>query len=710
MLAKPQKDEDVRYLHRYVAALVEGINARLDMTVRVDGRAKGGGKLVLHGNKTDLKIYSSGGELGGEGGGGVGGGLPPEDVTVTVISSDNPSDFHEAIHFTATVTAVQHVPTGVVQFKVDNANLGSPVALDSVGGADSPTTSTLTIGDHDVVAFYPGDLHHNPGSSVVLKQHVSGAATVTVASTLNPCYVGQSVHWTVHVHGNGPVPQGTVTVTIDNVLYGTWTLDANGDIRTNPRIFNANQSGPHTIRAHYNGTNLYPAADGALTQNVTPLINPAVSVTSSQNPASVNTTISWQADVSNGGTGTIQFLIDGVNFGGPVALDAGGQALSAGKQFTDAGSHQIVANYSGDFARAPATGSMQQDITGNVLITVTASENPTGVGRPIFFEVTVQKVGGGTPVPTGTVVFYLDTTLNFETGTLNSSGYYQTGTHSFGTGTQGSHTITVHYNGDGTYNPADGTLTVNVKGLAGLELQLVPNPIHYYVEDCTATAHATQLPGFPVPTGIVTIRKEGINWGAPQSLQNGAISWLIQAGALAIGDYALDFTYTGDQYYEAATSPAVTLQVITGPPDGVSMNWPYQPLYLTNGFIGSQSIPTYLVKGGVQSNFTGIVQIGTYGLAAAATSYTQSWNYVLINGRIGSQQWYFVPIQFTNGFAYVGVDMIFAYFPSGNGPYMSGDLVRGFTSWNAAYNNNLIQYNGIGPYAGGLAITGGFFA
>src|SRR3712207_6777384 len=48
------------------------------------------------------------------------------------------------------------MPTGTVQFKVDDVNLGAPVALNASGAA-SVATDALTRGQHTVTAVYNGD-------------------------------------------------------------------------------------------------------------------------------------------------------------------------------------------------------------------------------------------------------------------------------------------------------------------------------------------------------------------------------------------------------------------------------------------------------------------------------------------------------------------------------------------------------------------------
>src|SRR5205823_5277404 len=74
------------------------------------------------------------------------------------------------------------VPTGTVQFLLDGANFGSPVAL--VGGsATSASTTTLSVGSHTVTANYLGDATYAPSSGTLAGGQTINAAGTTASST-----------------------------------------------------------------------------------------------------------------------------------------------------------------------------------------------------------------------------------------------------------------------------------------------------------------------------------------------------------------------------------------------------------------------------------------------------------------------------------------------------------------------------------------------
>ena len=97
---------------------------------------------------------------------------------IAVTASDSSSAYGQSVAFIAKVTPSNGVaPTGTVQFQVDGHNVGSPIAL--TDGAATYSTSTLTVGNHVIVAIYSGDANLTSGTSPTFSQSV-GKATPTI--------------------------------------------------------------------------------------------------------------------------------------------------------------------------------------------------------------------------------------------------------------------------------------------------------------------------------------------------------------------------------------------------------------------------------------------------------------------------------------------------------------------------------------------------
>ena len=106
-------------------------------------------------------------------------------TTTSVVSSLNPSLYGQAVQFTATVTPASGsaVPTGTVQFSVDGAPAGTPVALN--GGSAAYAISTLTAATHSISAAYsPGTgSGFTASSSLTLNQVVNAVEPVIAWAT-----------------------------------------------------------------------------------------------------------------------------------------------------------------------------------------------------------------------------------------------------------------------------------------------------------------------------------------------------------------------------------------------------------------------------------------------------------------------------------------------------------------------------------------------
>src|SRR5262249_27395575 len=119
---------------------------------------------------------------------------------------------------------------------------------------------------------------------------------------------------------------------------------------------------PHTIKAVYSSDTNFSTSTGTLSQTVNADAT-STALTSSANPSAPGQSVTFTATVTantpGGGTptGTVQFQIDGINFGNPVTL-SGGQATSSSISSLAVGGHTVTASYSGDGSFATSTGSL----------------------------------------------------------------------------------------------------------------------------------------------------------------------------------------------------------------------------------------------------------------------------------------------------------------------------------------------------------------
>ena len=110
----------------------------------------------------------------------------PGQLTLTQLtSSAQASVYGQSVTFTATVTAANPgngTPTGTVQFVVDGANFGAPVAL-TAGQATSASVSTLSAGTHFITAIYSGDASFLNSTGTYSQTVTPAPLTITADST-----------------------------------------------------------------------------------------------------------------------------------------------------------------------------------------------------------------------------------------------------------------------------------------------------------------------------------------------------------------------------------------------------------------------------------------------------------------------------------------------------------------------------------------------
>jgi hypothetical protein len=90
-------------------------------------------------------------------------------TTTTLTSSLNPSQFGQAVTFTAHVTGTGPAPTGNVKFLDGTTGIGLATLS---GGVAKLTKSTLAVGTHPITAQYLGDASSAKSTSAVVNQAV----------------------------------------------------------------------------------------------------------------------------------------------------------------------------------------------------------------------------------------------------------------------------------------------------------------------------------------------------------------------------------------------------------------------------------------------------------------------------------------------------------------------------------------------------------
>ena len=253
-----------------------------------------------------------------------------------IASSANPSASGQAVTFQVTVSLVPPsagMPTGrTVELRVGGILSGTS---NVVGGTARFTLSTLAIKSHSVTPASLGDANANGSTAPAISQVVSKAgSTVTLVSSANPSVYGQTFTNTATVSPAGTAggfPAGTGQFKLDGATARTPVTLTNGVATWTTTTITV---GTHAVTTVYSGSLAFAPSTTTVSQTVTKADTVTI-ITSSVNPVTPG---------AGTPTGTVQFILDGVNLGPTVSLTRG----TATKAVTlPVGPHTITAVYGG---------------------------------------------------------------------------------------------------------------------------------------------------------------------------------------------------------------------------------------------------------------------------------------------------------------------------------------------------------------------------
>ncbi|MBI1828026.1 MAG: Ig-like domain repeat protein [Thaumarchaeota archaeon] len=212
----------------------------------------------------------------------------------------------------------------------------------------------------------------------------------TVTSSQNPSTFGQLVTFTAFVtpHNATGTIQFNDTSTSPPTVLGTGTLGSTGNATFSTSSLSI---GSHSIVARYLGdVNNTSSISGILVQTVNPVsVSSTTTLISNVTSIISGKSVNFTAIVSpSSATGTIQFMLNGTNFGSPVTLSGGKATLVT--SLLPAGIDNMGASYSGN-------SNLNHSISNSVKVTVATTVTTTVPG------VTSGKVTGGGHIGKGVI-------------------------------------------------------------------------------------------------------------------------------------------------------------------------------------------------------------------------------------------------------------------------------------------------------------------
>jgi hypothetical protein len=352
------------------------------------------------------------------------------------------------------------------------------------------------------------------------------------------------------------------------------------------------QTGFGTSTGKYQATAGYDLATGLGSVNVNNLANQWGSVTFNStsttltlspltiahgSPVTVNVSVT-----PNGGTGTptgsavLQGLAATTNID-QFNLSAGSAAAST--NLLPGGTYDVIAHYSGDgtFGSSDSTAvnvtvTPEPSITKLSVLTADANNNPvpfTGGPYGSFIYPRADVVGqSGHGTPTGSVSF-TDASLSLDTFTLNSEGNAAP-PNGYTWLAPGSHMLLATYGGDSSF---DGSVSSTVN----FDITLAPTSTVLTVDKTSVgngsmvtlsakintNSFATNGPAGPITflSGSTVIGAAPLFSNTDPRTGKAFSTATLETTTLPVGDDAITASYAGDSYYEASTSPVVTVSV-----------------------------------------------------------------------------------------------------------------------------------------------------
>ena len=355
-----------------------------------------------------------------------------------------------------------------------------------------------------------------PTGSLTLSVSMGGKTptTTTLASSANPSLVGASVTFTATVAGTAPT--GTVAFTDGGSTItgcGAMALPAGA---ANSKIATCSTSsmsaGTHSIVATYSGdAGNNGSTSATLSQVVNSKVPTSTSLSSSANPSLIGASVTFTATVAGTApTGTVAFTDGGstITGCGAMALPAGAansKIATCGTSNLSAGTHSIVATYSGDAGNNGSTSATLSQVVNSKVpssTSLSSSANPANAGATVTLTATVTAA-----VPTGNVAFTEAGTALAGCSAVPVSGtsaVCNTSSLSFGT-----HSIVATYGGNAsTAGSASAALLQTINPAGEINVALASNG-----GIASASSTYTQSGYSFAAAAINNNERAGVNWG-----------------------------------------------------------------------------------------------------------------------------------------------------------------------------------------------------
>jgi len=527
----------------------------------------------------------------------------PNDVSITVTSSQNPSIYGQDVSFTAMVTpepGAGILPLGdSVTFQLSQGAflIKQSVPLVFIGSGDQAVFDpqlyqniTLQPNTYTLTATYNGDTFFSVASVTLTPSQQVNQDSTSIALTAIPAApaFGQAVTISVAVSPvtapltpGSVLPTGTVNFYLDTGLSGTpYQANVPIDPSGHASIVIANLSANlHLVDAAYSGDTNYAGVSTGQHTSIS-VQKDATAVTVSSNPVTttLGQTVTFTATVaaaapgSGSPSGSVQFYDGTLPGGASLGTETLGLATIT---FQNPGFQpMLVATGNGLTGANPSVNvtTITQGSAG------TASVQMLSFGGVVSGGSFILSYGSSTSgaIPWSTDAPTLQASLQAALDGLTGSGATQVTmspsvaevsvsslTVGVTGGTPPGHTITVAYSGDSNFKSNTGALAnYNVGKGASNAVVTASGPVVFrQAVTFTATVNAV-APAAAVPSGSVQFVIDGSNQGAAVTLNGtGPTTATLAVSTLSAGLHSIDVVYSGNGNLANTTSPSLIYAV-----------------------------------------------------------------------------------------------------------------------------------------------------
>jgi hypothetical protein len=342
----------------------------------------------------------------------------------------------------------------------------TPASLAGALAFATAATSASPVGTYGVTPSGLSSPNYTIGFVAGTLSVLKAPAAMTLTASPTPSGLDMPITFTATVvaaQAAPTVPAGTVRFFDGATLLGTATLSSG----TATLLTGGLTAGTHAVEARYDGDASFDVGARTATHVVnTAAATPAITLTTSRQPASTTQSMTFTATITVATSGTIAFY-DGSTLLGSGSIASGRATLTVAS--LAAGSHAITARFQGNASAPPVISPvLVQSVTAggwrdrSSTMSLVSSANPSALGNAVTFTATVS---GSSGTPAGRILFMVDgLVVGGPTGvpvaTVNSISSRATVTVPSLAG--GRHKVTATYLGSSNDRGSNGALTQTV--------------------------------------------------------------------------------------------------------------------------------------------------------------------------------------------------------------------------------------------------------